>query len=192
MLPLFWLLVSQQTGLHCATMFSSVAMKGSLSVDTVAKPGRIWREVAFEWPEITWPWVENTNICYSVRGSLDFLEMRELDDLDLISGEWHIFHRACVNSVNFFLRALLWGSVFCMHFTCCFVKLKLWQNINVQETWSFWAFGHKGSVHRWWMCLLWLLKSNWYWHFVWHNSAPAFSMKYSNFPQLNQHSSSYV
>lgn len=78
MLALFWLLVSQQTGLHCATMFSSVAVKGSQSVDTLAKPGRLWREVAFEWPEITWAWAENTNICYSVQGNLDSLKWKNL------------------------------------------------------------------------------------------------------------------
>lgn len=85
---MFRLLVSKKTGRHCATMFSSVAARGSHSVDTLARSGKLCREVAFEWPEITWAWVENTNICYTVQESFDFLEMKKLSDLGPISGKW--------------------------------------------------------------------------------------------------------
>lgn len=114
-------------------MFSSVALRGSHSVDTLAKPGKLCREVAFEGPEISSAWVENTNICCRVQERLDFLEIEELCDSGPISADTgglqgHTFLTASGNS----LQRILLKKTFIpflkyifKHFTCLFYKGKI-------------------------------------------------------------------
>lgn len=151
MLPLFWLLISVKTGLRCATMFSSVAVRGTQSVDTLVRPGKLCREMAFEWPEITWPWVESTNICCSVQDSFDFLEVRELGDLGPKSGRWQrglTFLTASGSSGQRRLCKRSW-NIFSKHFTCLFYEEKIIMLCNYHHPVAAYRMTPPRPEHLW-------------------------------------------
>lgn len=133
-------------------------------------PGLANSAVAFEWPEITWAWVENTNICCSVQESLDFLEIKELGDLGPIYGKWqhrgaegrHISHCKCawilfklsylaVYNLQVLNMFVLRSKDYHIKFLCAFIII-LWSTIE----WS-------------------QLTVDQHWYLVFHNSAAAFS-----------------
>lgn len=75
----------------------------------------LFRAVVFVWPQITWV---NTNICRSVQGSLDFLEMNALTGLSPI---WR------VTASGDYRDILLFPYVVDLYYTVyvCFIKQTL-------------------------------------------------------------------